>query len=88
MKKLRLILCCLLLSISLAGCGGEYDEHVRYATINDREYARIETEEKGWYLFIDTETKVQYLYKRSMYQCNLACIVDADGKPILYEGEL
>lgn len=36
-------------------------------------------------IYVDKETKVQYIYNR--YQGGMCVLVDAEGKPLLYEGE-
>lgn len=91
MKKIKLLLCCLLLSISLVGCGGEPGNN-DYKEINGRLFLVIESEEsinnKYWELFVDVETKVQYVKFEGGYQGPMSVLVDADGKPILYEGEV
>ena len=89
MNKIKLIICCLLLSISLVGCG---DDRSYYKEINGRRFLVIESDEsinnKYWELFVDVETKVQYVKFEGGYQGPMSVLVDADGKPILYEGEV
>lgn len=89
-KKLRLILCCLLLSVSLAGCApGKPDE-------NSSTYKRLESDEiltidvgKWDYIYVHKRTGVQYLFiNNNNGAAGLTVLVDADGKPILYEGDM
>lgn len=91
-KKLRLILCCLLLGVSLAGCGGKDEESIKEIIIGDRTFIEIYDEFTTNFgecrILVDKETKVQYLRDSGYQQGGLEVIVDADGKPILYEGEL
>ena len=90
MKKLRLLICLLLLSISLVGCGGKEEESMKEIIIGDRTFIEIYDEfatnfgECG--ILVDKETKVQYLHDSGYQQGGLEVLVDADGKPILYEG--
>ena len=37
---------------------------------------------------VDTETRVMYLFVKSGYGGGLTVMVDAEGNPLLYEGEL
>lgn len=39
-------------------------------------------------VIIDVETRVQYLYHDSGYDGGMTVLLDQDGKPLLYEGEL
>lgn len=92
MKKLRLIFCLLLLSISLAGCGGKNEESTKEINLGDRTFIAIYDEYATYFgdyrILVDKETKVQYLYSNGYHQGGLEVLVDADGKPILYEGSL
>lgn len=85
-KKLLILLCSLLLSVSLVGCGDP--ESVSNPTIKyGSRFLDINT---GKYtcIIIDKETKVQYLYAGYGSAGGLTILVDAEGKPILYEGNL
>lgn len=89
MKKLSIILCCLLLSISLIGCGKD-EEKSNFISVGNRTFYVISSDEQyvAWDIYVDTETKVQYIYFRgdNSYCSAMSILVDADGKPILYEG--
>ena len=39
-------------------------------------------------LFVDKNTKVIYIYNKSSYQGGLTVMLNADGTPMLWEGEL
>ena len=39
-------------------------------------------------IFVDKNTRVMYLYNTTNYQGGLTVMLDADGKPLIYEGEL
>ena len=85
-KKLLILLCSLLLSISLIGCGSESNrERVTYC---GREFLEIYYYDDYSSLLVDVETRVQYLQIGSGQSARLTTIVDAEGKPILYEGDL
>lgn len=93
MKKLRLIFCGLMLSVALIGCGNGGDVYdVDYTTISGRTF-KVITEDTGIPLttraiYIDVDTKVQYIRFNSGYFGSMSVLVDADGKPILYDGEV
>lgn len=84
MKKL-ILMCCLLFSISLAGCSDKTDPDV----IDNRDDDSFITIYLGNadYIFVHKETRVQYLYVDNGYDGGLEVMVDADGKPLLYESE-
>lgn len=39
-------------------------------------------------LFVDKSTKVIYIYNKTAYQGGLTAMLNADGTPMLWEGEL
>lgn len=39
-------------------------------------------------MFVDKKTKVIYIYNTTGYQGGLTAMLDSDGKPLIYEGEL
>ena len=39
-------------------------------------------------LFVDKNTKVIYIYNKTSYQGGLTAMLNADGTPMLWEGEL
>lgn len=94
MKKLKLILCGLLLSVSLAGCKNSYNDNpdfTEYTVIANRTFKLIPGNANGvghYLILVDKETKVQYLYDDHDYGGGFVVLVDADGKPILYDGEV
>lgn len=95
MRKIKSLICLLLLSLSLVGCVKDsYEDNsdsVGEVTIAGRNFKSIQgrDDDFGWYeILVDKETKVQYLFNEENHQGGLVVIVDADGKPILYEGEV
>lgn len=88
MKKILILLCSLLLSVSLVGCG--YDRKINepeYELYGGRLFYVIDTNDFG-YLIVDPETRVQYIQISSSQFARMITLVDAEGKPILYEGDL
>lgn len=93
-KKIMILLCSLLLSISLVGYGcsesnnNEKDITTEYIEFGDREFLRIRYGDDYGYVYVDVETKVQYLQFGAGQSARIVVLVDAEGKPILYEGSL
>ena len=94
-KKILILLCSLLLSVSLVGCVKDsYQDDVDFVSevnIAGRSFKYIPGTAKNWYdysMLVDKETRVQYLHEHGYQHGGLVVIVDAEGKPILYEGDL
>jgi len=85
MKKIKLLFFCMLFIISLSGCISSPDNNV----IRREEHNRFISIYLGHndYIYVDKETKVQYLSVTSG-GTGIEVMVDADGKPLLYEGEV
>lgn len=45
-------------------------------------------ESDGYFILVDKETRVMYLFAKYGYGAGLEVMVDEEGKPMLYEGEL
>lgn len=87
-KKLLIFLSSLMLSVSLVGCGSNSEDGVfEYRQIGDRTFVVINNTPNDC-IYVDINTKVQYVRFTGGYQGSMSVLVDADGKPILYEGEL
>ena len=94
MKKiLSLLLICIMLSCSLAGCGSDGDDDgVDFITIVGRPFMVINDVGGIGYsndLIVDINEKTQYYYAK----CGnggraIILLVDSEGKPLLYEGEI
>lgn len=88
MKKLLL---CMLCALTLTGCGdvkeikSEYEE-AREEQIDSRRFLEINLDGPGR-IYVDKETRVQYLYFGNGYGGGVSVLVDSDGEPLLYEGE-
>ena len=83
-KKLFCLLLILILPVCLlfTGCDAEQTS----TTIEDTRFHRLDYTDKT--IYVDKETKVMYLYVSFAYHGGLTVMLDADGKPLLYEGEL
>lgn len=89
-NKLLAIMMGVMLSISLVGCGSsstpESIDNQEYVLTGGRLFIRIDYDDG--ILLIDRDTRVQYFTYGFGYYQSMSVLVDADGKPILYEGEL
>ena len=98
MKKLRLIFYGLLLSVALVGCGKgdsvNKDVTYKYNYYGGRKFLVINyedgfTDTSAYKIYVDTETRVQYIaFDVHNYSSPSHALIDADGKPILYDGEI
>lgn len=86
MRKILSLILCLMLSCSLVGCGGS-DDYPDYITIAGRPYLRIDIEGDD-YILVDVEYKTQYFFMQHGYGDTMTLLVDSEGKPLLYEGEI
>lgn len=93
MKKARLIICGLLLSVALTGCGSSKEPSDKnFTSYGGREFLNIEYGDKYTMsnyskIYVDLETKVQYLQFDYGRYSSTVVLVDENGKPILYDGE-
>ena len=89
MKKILSLILCLMLNCSLIGCGGSEssDDYPVYITIAGRPYLRIDIENDD-YILVDVEYKTQYWFMQHGYGDTMTLLVDSEGKPLLYEGEI
>ena len=90
-KKILAIILGAMLSVSLVGCGGnssapESIDNQEYVLTGGRLFIRIEYDDG--YLLIDRDTRVQYFTYGFSDHRSMSVLIDAEGKPILYEGEL
>lgn len=89
MKKfLAIILSIMICCFTFVGCGRKND--VTTTTELDRRFKIINDTNDGLgycNIIVDTETGVMYLFRGAGYRGGLAVMLDADGKPLIYEGE-
>ena len=65
-----------------------YTEEVNIGNITFKRIPGHSKELGAYEILVDKNTMVQYLNRTSDHGSGLVVIVDADGKPILYEGEV
>ena len=85
----------LLVFFSICSCGGpdttkRLEENVQHtkesrffelSLPNDKELSDFK-------ILVDKETRVQYLFYRSVHRCGLTPLLDEDGNITFYEGEI
>lgn len=87
-RVLAIILLIMICCFMLVGCGRKND--VTTTTELDRRFKIINDTNDGLgycNIIVDTETGVMYLFRGAGYRGGLAVMLDADGKPLIYEGE-
>lgn len=81
------VLATLMLSVTLMGCSANPAKKT-YTDDTPSRFVIIE-ESDFWMVVADQETKVMYAISLSSYnRGNFTMLVDSDGTPLLYEGEL
>lgn len=75
MKKL--IICVIIVTLLLFGCHRESSNEKKRFTF-------IESDD-GYYIFVDTETNVMYV---QFYGGGITALLNADGTPILWNGDM
>lgn len=81
---LLIMICCFI----FVGCGRKND--VAITTELDRRFKIISDTNDGFgycNIIVDTETGVMYLFRGAANRGGLTVMVDADGKPLIYEGD-
>lgn len=86
----RLIVVVLLCLTVLCSCSNNKTESGNrcYVIIDDITFVRVPDDCRYFDILVHKETKVMYIETTDSYQGGLAVLLDADGKPMLWEGEL
>ena len=89
MKKfLAIILSIMICCFTFVGCSRQSE--VIKTTELDRRFKIINDTNDGLgycNIIVDTETGVMYLFRGAGYRGGLTVMVDANGKPLIYEGD-
>lgn len=85
-----MVLVTLMLSVTLMGCGTNRAEISESAQNEDIASRFVIIEESSiWNVVADQETKVMYTVSKGMYnRGTFTMLVNSNGTPLLYEGEL
>ena len=82
MKKILAVAMATILCFSLVACtasGNEADKQIDRLVVVHREGVDA--------IVVDKETGVMYLWCKAGYGGGLSVMLDADGKPLIYEGD-
>jgi hypothetical protein len=80
MKKIFAVAVATIICFALAGCRNSEE-------INERFFI-LDNPKSGLYsIVVDKETCVMYLLRKSDYGGGITALLDADGKPLIYEGD-
>ncbi len=83
---MKRIIAIVLILLMLAGCAKV--ESVSKDPVDVSRFMMVE-ENNVWRIVVDRETKVMYAVSLGGYNCGtFTLLVDADGKPLLWEGEI
>lgn len=87
MKKIICFVVAFLLSLVLfCACSGN-DNYIRTVSAEER-FVTVGYEPNECEVIVDAETRVMYLFVKNGYGGGLTVMVDADGNPLIYEGDL
>lgn len=84
--KRKILLLVVVIGLMLCGCAVEEKNEKEKEKEESRITKVYEDGEQRIFIYVDNETGVQYLYKYFGYGAGLTVLLDADGKPLLYEG--
>lgn len=86
MKKIFNLILCLMLGCLLVGCTGTSYDEVRFETVIGRPFMVIRVGLDD--LYVDINERTQYVQFRDTINAGLTLLLDSEGKPLLYEGEI
>ena len=86
MKKLLVAMFALVIAISVSACGANQPEKVDDADVPSR-FVIVEQADT-WSVAADKDTRVMYVVSNGAYnRGTFTLLVNADGTPLVYEGE-
>lgn len=86
MKKFILFLVAVFMIVTFSACAANQTESI-VTEGKPSMFVKIE-DGSSWNVYYHKETKVMYVVSMSSYNCgNFTVLVNADGTPMLYEGE-
>lgn len=99
MKKILFILIILIMPVCLlfAGCGTVSNNYQDNSTVAERfvfvekiqnSFEDIKGNTYDIYIIVDKQTKIMYWFFKGYRTLSIETILDTDGKPMLWQGEL
>lgn len=87
-KLISLLLVLVMPMLVLCGCNDPRTSKVgQEYNIGNITFVKVE-QSGDFCILVDKETRVMYLYDRGDYHGGITALLNADGSPMLYEGEL
>ena len=89
-KKLLAVVLVLAMMLALVGCSIEKTENgnIVEKACDGVTLVRVGGNNDGLCIYVHAETRVMYVSKRDGYRFGITVMLDADGKPLIWEGEL
>lgn len=84
MKKILTLVCSIFLCIGLCAC----DNAKELSPIHYQDKFECVYDKATTAIYVDVETKVMYLFVKRGYAGGLVMMVDGNGQPLLWEGEI
>lgn len=90
-KKILIILLILIMPLCLlSGCIPKIED---YTTVGQNRFIAVKVykhfdEGSTIYIMVDKETKIMYMLISGIYRCGITALLDENGNPQKYEGEL
>jgi uncharacterized lipoprotein NlpE involved in copper resistance len=78
MKKMLAVVTATIICFGLVGCSNNKEFDTRFAYVYKG---------SGYSIVADKETGVMYIIRINEYSGGITVMLDADGKPLIYEGE-
>lgn len=84
-KKIFILLVALLFLIFIfAGCE---DNNVSTSKVGDITLIKVVNGE-NFDIYVDKDTRVMYIFNKTTYQGGMTVLINSDGSPMLWEGDL
>ena len=93
-RKLIILLLCLISVFTLVGCAekNENGQHIYYVSENITLIEVVgfsgNNAKQPYTILVHKETRVMYIAENKSYQGSMSIMLDENGKPLLWQGEL
>ena len=82
MKKILSLILCLIILVCFSGCHSDYKEN--YKQSSAKRFIIVESLGSEYHIIVDKTTGVCYLHRHIQGGDGITVMLDADGKPLLY----